>query len=280
MQLSVMTFNLRRQTTKDGGNAWTFRKTYAADIVKRYRPTVAGTQEGFREMLTDLEQQLPGYAWIGEGRNEGSADEHNAILYLTEELEVADWGQFWLSEHPEGPVAKCWGASHHRICTWAHFRSRQDPDRQFLHYNTHLDHSSQEAREKGVRLLWQRLSDHRARTGLPVLLTGDMNAEPDNPAIAYLRGQTDPGSENLSLTDAYSILPEPPGTSFHSFEGGADGEPIDYIFGTSEVRFDDVCIIRDQYDGIYPSDHYPVAAKATLSGSPVQAAKREGGERA
>lgn len=277
MQLSVMTFNLRRQTTKDGGNAWTYRKTYAADIVKRYRPTVAGTQEGFREMLVDLERQLPEYAWIGEGRNEGSADEYNAIFYRKEELEAADWGQFWLSEHPEGPIAKCWGATHHRICTWAHFRSRSEPDRQFLHYNTHLDHSSQEARENGVRLLWERLSEHRKRTELPVVLTGDMNAEPDNPAIVYLREQADPGTENRSLTDAYSILREPPGSSFHSFQGGADGEPIDYVFGTSEVRFEDVRIIRDRFGDAYPSDHYPVAATATLAGIPVQAAERKGG---
>jgi endonuclease/exonuclease/phosphatase family metal-dependent hydrolase len=264
-----MTFNLRFHNPRDEGNSWEHRKGAAAEMFARYKPTVAGTQEGLYGMLTDLELRLPEYGWVGEGRNGGNENEFNAIFYRKDEVEVVDWGQFWLSELPEGPMEKSWGATHFRICTWALFRFRAEPGQSFLHYNTHLDHSSQHAREKGSRLLWERLAEHRMRTGLPAILTGDMNAEPDNPAIAFLRGKTEVDGARSALRDAYEAAGEEPGLSFHSFAGGDEGEPIDYVFASPEVRILDVRIIRDRIGGLYPSDHYPVLAKAVV---PVQSA--------
>lgn len=255
MDISIMTFNLRCQTTADKENAWTYRKGAAAEVVNQYRPTLFGTQEGFSFMLADLEERLPDYAWVGEGRNGGTENEYNAIFYKKEELEVVDWGQFWLSEQPEGPIVKSWGASLHRICTWALFRFRDQPLKQFLHYNTHLDHSSELAREMGSRLIWDRLSEHLKRTPLPAMLTGDMNSYPDSAAIQLFRGH---------LTDAFVAVGVEPGLSFHGYKGGADGQPIDYVFVTPDVQVNDVVIIRDQMDGMFPSDHYPVQARVTL----------------
>jgi len=262
--VTVMTFNLRRQSAEDEGNAWSFRKGYAAEVVKRYRPTVAGTQEGLYDMLEYLDRELPEYARVGEGRNGGTENEYNAIFYRKEELAVREWGQFWLSEYPSEPREMSWGATHHRICTWAHFQTRNEPQKQFLHYNTHLDHSSQLARAKGSVLLWERLSDHKNRLELPALLTGDLNAEPDNPVIAFLRGQTEVNGAHCALKDVYSVLAGNPGLSFHGFKGGEEGGPIDYIFVTPDVHVDDVAIIRDMFDGKLPSDHYPVLAKIRL----------------
>lgn len=267
MDITVMTFNLRFHNPKDGENSWEHRKDAAAAMFARYRPTIAGTQEGLRGMLADLERRLPEYGWLGEGRKGGSECEHNAIFYRKDELEAVEQGQFWLSEQPEGPKEKSWGATHFRICTWALFRSRTS-GLAFLHYNTHLDHSSQHARERGSRLLWARLAAHRERTGLPAFLTGDMNAEPDNPAIAFLRGELAAGGVRCTLHDAYETAStaagKEPGLSFHSFRGGEEGKPIDYVLATPEIRFREVAVLRDRIDGRYPSDHYPVVAKAVV----------------
>jgi endonuclease/exonuclease/phosphatase family metal-dependent hydrolase len=284
MNVSVMTFNLRFNNPGDGGNSWEHRKGAAAEIFSRYRPTIVGTQEGLYGMLTDLELALPEYGWIGEGRNGGRENEFNAIFYRRDEVEPLDRGQFWLSEQPDGPKEKSWGASHFRICTWVLFRSRTESGKSFLHYNTHLDHSSQHAREKGSRLLWARLAEHRERTGLPAFLTGDMNAEPDNPAIAFLRGKLEVDGALSSLCDAYEAAGEDPGLSFHSFAGGDEGRPIDYVFASPEIRFVDVGIIRDRIGGLYPSDHYPVLARAVVqvpdaSGSSARSNETEGSVR-
>lgn len=263
MDITVMTFNLRFNNPGDGGNSWPFRKDGAAEIISRYRPTVAGTQEGLTGMLDDLQMRLPEYAWIGEGRKGGTESEYNAIFYRKDEVELVEWGQFWLSEQPTGPLEKGWGASHYRICTWALFQMRGS-DRQFLHYNTHLDHSSQQAREKGSRFLLERLEAHRRRLDLPALLTGDMNAEPGNPAIEFLRGRLEVDGMRSTLTDAYTAVGGEPGLSFHSFQGGDEGGPIDYVFASLDIRVTDVRIIRDRVNGLYPSDHYPVVARAVL----------------
>ncbi|TMV48993.1 endonuclease/exonuclease/phosphatase family protein [Paenibacillus mesophilus] len=269
MDLSVMTFNLRFNNPRDEGNSWEHRKDAAAEIFARYKPTVAGTQEGLYGMLADLGHRLSEYEWVGEGRNGGRENEFNAIFYRKDEVEAVDWGQFWLSELPDGPMEKSWGTTHFRICTWALFRFRAEPGPCFLHYNTHLDHSSQQAREKGSRLLSERLAEHRRRTGLPAILTGDMNAEPDNPAIAFLSGKLEVDGVRCALHDAYEAAGEEPGRSFHGFAGGDEGQPIDYVFASPEVRIEGVRIIRDRMDNLYPSDHYPVLAKAKI---PVQPA--------
>ena len=264
MQFSVMTYNLRYQTTYDKDNAWIYRKDQAAEIVRRYRPTVVGTQEGLIEMLADLEQRLPEYAWVGEGRKGGTESEHNAIFYRKDELELIEWGQFWLSLQPTGPYEKSWNATHFRICTWARFKCKSEPNNEFLHYNTHLDNSSQEAREHGIRIIWKRLSEHMELTGLSAILTGDMNAEPGNSVIEFLRGAPDEDGTQCKLKDAYSVLRTPPGLTIHEFNGGTAGQPIDFIFASPDVRVSDVAIIRDMPDGKYPSDHYPVWASLLL----------------
>lgn len=54
------------------------------------------------------------------------------------------------------------------------------------------------------------------------------------------------------------LVDGPVGRTFHDFEGGIDGEPIDYIFATPDVEMLRTAVDRWQRDGAYPSDHYPV----------------------
>ncbi|MDF2724009.1 MAG: endonuclease/exonuclease/phosphatase [Paenibacillus sp.] len=259
-----MSFNLRYMNQHDKDNAWPYRKDAAAHIIRTYRPTLVGTQEGFASMLADLQERLPEYGWFGEGRNGGVEGEYNAIFYNKTELDVIDWGQFWLSEHPHAPVEISWNAKIHRICTWGLFRFRERPDKQFLHFNTHLDHMSQLAREKGSLLVWNRLSEQCARMKLPAVLTGDLNAEPDNAVIRFLRGEVEAERQRSTLTDAYLAAGVEAGRTFHGFEGGVEGEPIDYVFVSPEASVRQMTVIRDVVDGRLPSDHYPVQAVVFL----------------
>lgn len=259
---SVMTFNLRYNEVKDGANAWPHRIDKVADIFERYRPVVVGTQEGLHPMLKDLQERLPGYGWIGSGRGGDHADEHNAIFYDKQLLSVAEWGQFWLSETPSEPKSKSWDSSLPRICTWARFRLADSP-LEFMLYNTHLDHVGQEAREKGMTLIRERMR-HGNPHRLPMMLTGDFNADPDNPVIEKLRAESMEEADAERLFDAYSALDGDPGLTAHSFKGGTAGFPIDYIFVSEQVRVLEVSVIRDSIQGGYPSDHYPVMAKIEI----------------
>ncbi|WP_349408487.1 endonuclease/exonuclease/phosphatase family protein [Pseudalkalibacillus sp. SCS-8] len=253
MELKAMTFNLRVDLPQDGKNAWAHRKDKVKHMLGKHRPLIIGTQEGTLPMLKDISHLLPDYQWLGEGRRGGLEDEFCAIFYRGEELEVLNSGQFWLSEQPDVPGSISWDSDFPRICTWAYFQSKIHRQESFLHFNTHLDHVSQQAREKGIQLILEKIQQLHAKEGVPVILTGDFNAEPDQKAIRYIDEYV---SDTLTLQDAFSQIT--PGKTFHSFEGGFKGKPIDYIFTTPDVHILSTEIDRSEVNGGYPSDHYPV----------------------
>ncbi|WP_199613686.1 endonuclease/exonuclease/phosphatase family protein [Paenibacillus alkalitolerans] len=263
MDMTVMTFNLRHATPDDGNNYWSNRIGKAAAIIKEHCPLVIGTQEGYHSMLLDLEPYLNDYAWVGSGRFGEHDNEHCAIFYHKGMLEIAEHGQFWLSETPNVVASKSWDSWFPRICTWARF-TISGKGESFYIYNTHLDHYSQAARGEGGRLIMERMQRQRSLNGVSAILTGDFNSVPGDRPIRLLRGEEGRVASEMRLVDAYSLMEGNPGLTAHSFAGGVDGEPIDYIFATPEFRIIDVCVDRREIDGGYPSDHYPVVAKLQI----------------
>ena len=56
---------------------------------------IFGTQEGKYHQLQDLKNAMPGYDYIGVGRDDGKqAGEYSAIFYRTGKFEVLDHGDF------------------------------------------------------------------------------------------------------------------------------------------------------------------------------------------
>ncbi|WP_309118246.1 endonuclease/exonuclease/phosphatase family protein [Paenibacillus sp.] len=253
MSMIVMTYNLRIDVEADGNNAWPLRFQEAARSIAKASPDIVGTQELNASMLRDLEGLLPEYAWIGEGRLGGGEGEFNAIGYRRDRWTAEDSGTFGLSETPETLGAISWDSNCPRICTWARLRGTRGSER--LVFNTHLDHMSEEARREGMRLIVERMTEARRIRPLPTLLTGDFNCEPDAPPH---KGLTDAG-----FVDAYSVWPgeDGPGRTYHAFQGGKSGKPIDYIYVTPDLRIRSVALDRTMYEGRYPSDHYAVTVE-------------------
>jgi endonuclease/exonuclease/phosphatase family metal-dependent hydrolase len=264
LNMTLMTFNLRYNTPNDGANIWTNRIDRVAQIMLDHDPLIIGTQEGYHVMLTDLQERLADYTWIGKGRMGEHENEHCAIFYKKQELEVLDQGQFWLSETPDVPASQSWDSNLPRICTWARFVHRAS-QKQFFLYNTHLDHMGHQARQYGAMLIWDLLRTHREAFGLPAVITGDMNSLPHQLPIRFLRGEDEIEGRRTSLKDAYSVLPGKIGLTAHSFEGGDEGEPIDYIFVTPDIEVLETSVDRRRINGGYPSDHYPIIAKIRMN---------------
>jgi endonuclease/exonuclease/phosphatase family metal-dependent hydrolase len=97
-----------------------------------------------------------------------------------------------------------------------------------------------------------------------MMLTGDFNAKPEINTIMFMRGQKVLSDERVEMTDAYSIMNGPINKTVHGFRGDIEGDPIDYIFVTPEVKVLRVKVEREQIKGGYPSDHYPVIAELQL----------------
>jgi len=257
--LAVMSFNIRNGRANDGDNSWTRRRPLVAEVIRSYAPDVLGLQEAFRFQLDQLTADLPGYGEVGEGRGGGVKDEYSAILYRADRLELLDSGTFWLSDTPE-VVSKHWGHYHYRICTWARFRD-VTAGGAFYVYNTHFDHQSQVARVKGAELIRRRILARPTRD--PVIVTGDLNAGEDNPAVARLRA----AGSSYPLRDTFRVVrpdAREVGTGNGGYTGRRDGAKIDYVFVSQEIETLAAGIDQEPRGGRYPSDHYPVFARLRL----------------
>lgn len=253
--LVAMSFNIRNGKAKDGDNSWPNRRALVSDVIRQYNPDLVGLQEAFRFQLDQLGEDLPHYTEVGEGRGGGTADEYSAIFYRTDRFDLLSSGTFWLSDTP-GKVSKHWKHYHYRICTWVHLRDRTT-QRAFYLYNTHFDHQSQLARVNSAKLIRQRIADRASDD--PVVVTGDMNAGEDNPAIAILKAK----DSAYPLRDTFRVIhpdAKAVGTGNGGYNGKRDGAKIDYVLISPGIETLGAAIDQEPRDGRFPSDHYPVIA--------------------
>ena len=137
---------------------------------------IFGTQECFIHQLKDMKEALPGYDYIGVGRDDGKEKgEHSAIFYRTDKFDVIEKGDFWLSETPDVP-SKGWDAVLPRICSWGHFKCK-DTGFEFLFFNLHMDHIGKKARVESAYLVQDKMKELGKGKELPAILTGDFNVD-------------------------------------------------------------------------------------------------------
>ena len=100
--VTVMSFNIRYGTAKDGENHWDKRKEFLVETIKAFNPDLLGTQETIGFQRDYLAQNLPGYGVVGVGRDDGQEKgEMMAVYYRQSRFEKQAEGHFWLSETPE-----------------------------------------------------------------------------------------------------------------------------------------------------------------------------------
>lgn len=255
LPMRVLSFNVRYQNSSDkGDNAWTARKVEAARVITDDKPDLIGFQEALRSMLDDLAASVSGYQEIGVGREDGKTKgEYSAIWVKKDRFDVQESGTFWLSETPEIPNSKSWGNRVTRVCTWAKLLDKLS-GRTLHFYNLHLDHESQEARDKGTAQVLKHM-EGRSPAG-PFVLTGDFNSGENSSVVKSIL------ESNLKPVDSWRAAhPENPASgsgTFHTFTGATDKGRIDYIFVPPGSKIPDSEIIHHHNGNVYPSDHFPI----------------------
>ena len=126
--LDIMTFNVRYAHTQPP-DLWPDRLPVISEMIERRRPDIIGTQEGLYHQLVDLETTLPGYGWIGTGRDGDSRGEFMAVFYRRERLEPIAYENYWLSDTPAIAGSRTWGNNYPRMVTSVRFRDRRNGDR-------------------------------------------------------------------------------------------------------------------------------------------------------
>lgn len=253
--MKAMTFNIRYDNTMDELNPWNIRKEWVVELLEKYDADVVGLQEALHHQLEYIAEELPQYDWVGVGRDDGEMEgEYVPILYKKAHFDLLEHNHFWLSKSPEEAGSKSWGALR-RMVTWAKLKDKRNGEVFFV-FNTHFDHYSKKARRKSANLLLEYLSN--ITQGDFSIVMGDFNALPHTKPYQEL-------AENLLDTHHLSIdLRRGSIFTFHGFGSQKIDlyRTIDYVFLTDSKKMDVLkhTVIIDDWEGKYPSDHYPVMA--------------------
>ncbi|EJD54707.1 DNase I-like protein [Auricularia subglabra TFB-10046 SS5] len=277
---------------QSGEQPWSLRRHYITERVLSEGAVVFSLQEGLVRQINDLTELLgSGWDYVGVGRNDGkTAGEYAAIFYRKDTVTLRSVDYFWLSNTPFEP-SRYPGAGSIRICTAAKFQTRGGTA--FTLLNTHLDEQSDDQRRLAGSMMLMRARYEAAKSGEPVLITGDFNSPPigtDSGAYEIVTGQIPPIAVNETFAAKFAVnddqLPdfklldiraEAPrdqvGRNYATYT--AWGKPtdtsawtrIDFVFGGSNGGWK-----AGQYkvetsltdDGVLASDHRPVFADVTL----------------
>jgi endonuclease/exonuclease/phosphatase family metal-dependent hydrolase len=260
--LNVMTFNIRLDTPRDSANAWPNRKDKAASQILFHEAHIIGVQEAFNHQLKDLKERMPGYAWVGAGRDDGKEKgEYSAIIYDSSRLRVLQSETFWLSPQPHDAGVKGWDAAFPRVVTWAQIKDLVT-NKQFCFFNTHFDHVGKVARAESARMLLKAAQDLAGSK--PCIILGDFNASPDQEPIKIISDVNDP----LHLIDSKAVSSTPhygPEGTFNGFQAKeTSDQPIDYIFIKNGPTVLKHATLSQSWSGRFSSDHFPVLARIVI----------------
>ena len=256
--IKVMTYNIRCGYCEDSSdvNNWSKRKFLVAYLIKNNNPDLIGLQEAEQFQIKDLVQMLGDYNWYGVGRDDGKEKgEAAAILYKKDRFLMDGEKTIWLSETPE-KVSKGWDAAFNRTVTIVLLKD-QIASKEFYFLNTHFDHMGEKARIESSKLFFDEIG--KFNPGHPIILTGDFNFTSNSEGYKILTQKLF-DAEKISITESKGG-----NISFNGF--GKDIQPgnkIDFIFVNNQFDVLSHTIDTTTYNGLFPSDHYPVIAEIVL----------------
>lgn len=255
--VKIVSFNLRCAYSADGVNSFIHRAGNILDTINREKPDIICAQEAVPEHVAFLRKNLSDYITVYNGRKADFGGEGLALIIKKDRINLIGLDFFWLSETPYVPASRYpEQSSCPRICQAALFQI-DGTDKIFYVYNNHLDHVGDYARIRGIEQVLERVKQDNERMPFPLFILGDFNATPDSETLQYCYNY-----EPVELVDHTTHIP----TTFHRFGTLGRDSKIDYIFTDKATapKVKSVEVWDQVINGIYLSDHYPVAMTVEL----------------
>ncbi len=248
-----MTFNLRFENAADGPFAWEFRRDLVVRVISRHGPHILGTQEGTRNQLDFLAEQLfPQYEMVAANRVWDSTCQYPTLFYKKQDFDFMEGDEFWLSTTPRVHRSKNWDSAFPRMMSHASFQEKHS-GREFTVLVTHLDHLGGKARVEQSRMIGEWL----AQQCRPCILMGDFN---DRPGSRVHRILTEDYKNMLDTWQTLHKAENEKSMTRHDFQGSPEKFRMDWIIHSPQFMAREASILRDNREGFYPSDHYPYLA--------------------
>ena len=256
--LKVMSFNIRLGVANDGENHWDKRKELVLKTIQNFGPDLLGLQEVWHMQEEYLKEKLSNYTYYGRSRRmEPGEGEQCAVMYRKDRFEIVKGETFWLSETPEVIESKSWDSSLPRIANWTLLKDKKNNKQEIFLINTHFDHKGRESRKQAALLLKKRIQELKG--DVRVIVTGDFNAREDSdPYLGLVGGK---------ILDTYRMAHKSrteEESTLSGWNGRTSGNRIDWVLCTRNFRVLSANIDRSEFEGRYPSDHYPVTATLRL----------------
>jgi len=251
--ITMMSCNVRCLTPLDlGKKSWFYRADLLMADIEAQAPGIIGFQEATKWQYNYLVDVLPGYDSVITYRDNAFASEGCPIFYQTERYSLVDKGSFWLSETPE-VMSKDWNSACYRICSYVILRDKTSGG-EFVVFNTHLDHVSDEARINGIAVVLEKIAQFG---GQPAVIMGDFNA---------LEGSQTYLSVTENFLDAQHVAENSmEGYTYQNWGNLENSKRLDYfMLSQTGFRVDSYQVVPAVHDGVYASDHCPIVLRAAL----------------
>ena len=242
------------------------RKQYIKEVLSSYEADSMGFQETTDNWKKYLIEMFPGYQQVGISRfgnnNEANlpgSNEGDIIMFNADRLSLVEGKTWWLSDTPEVVGSETWGGVYPCTLTYAYLEIKDTKER-FVHFTTHLSHTSEEARQKGAAMCVQLMEQFLAgKDDNALYATADWNFDEYSEGYATMNSYLN-DSRQVSLT---GDMWEP---TFPAVGYGNPGSTIDFIFVNDFVAVDEYDRI-DQLaiEGKYSiSDHYGICITSRI----------------
>ena len=252
-EITLMSCNVRCFSPTDlFKKSWFYRANLIATTISEVQPDIIGFQEVTWMHYGYLKNIMPGYDSVIDYRDNFILSEGCPIFYRADKFELVDKGSFWLSETPE-VMSKDWGSACYRVCSYTILRQKSN-QKTFVVFNTHLDHVSDQARINGINVVLDKIQQF---DDVPAFLMGDFNARPNSKTLQAVTPYFDDAQVVAPLTQE--------SCTYQNWGAKLDDVRIDYIVASKgKTQISKYAVCTNVYDGVYPSDHFPIYIKATI----------------
>lgn len=246
--------NARMQTPLDGDQQFVNRVDYLCEFLLSLDADVIGFQEIKPDMRKAMIERMPGYAFLGSGRDASRLDEGSVIAYKQSRLMPERLFSEILSPTPH-IYGSTYGGDQSicpRVFSSADFMPLEG-GQPFRFMNIHTDGAGENARKLAVMQMQQHYAVQNALRPMPTVITGDFNALPNALEIQMM-------TEQGLFRDLSADL----GGTFHGYDSEPTPLKIDYIFATNEWQPQSVWAPHPKSGELFFSDHDPIIADVTL----------------
>ena len=246
--LRIMTLNLRFGRAPDGPHAWPKRKAALPHLFAAHPADLYCFQEANDFQVEALRELLPDHHVSGV-RSQAPPFWQNNVIFTPHAWPVLRRDRFFVSPTPNIP-------SRMRVSKWPRQGSivhLETPWGPLICVNTHFDFAPT-MQAAGARIIQDRLASYPK--SCPCILVGDFNASPGGAGFEAFSS----APSNVTHRQFSSAFRRPFPATYHAFTGQTDGPHIDWILHTTDLHVDQAFTVTDAFDGILPSDHFPVVA--------------------